>query len=133
MSAHRAPRPPSEIAVAVVEHQGRLLIGRREAGGALAGFWEFPGGKIEAGETPEAAAVRECLEETGLLVRIEGSYGDARHEYEHDTVRLRFFACTIEKEERTLPARFRWIARRELGDYRFPPANAALIERLRES
>ena len=54
------------IAIAVVLHNDCVLIGVRPAGATLAGLWEFPGGKIEAGETPNEAAERECLEETGL-------------------------------------------------------------------
>jgi 8-oxo-dGTP diphosphatase len=131
MSAARATKPRIEIAVAVVEHEGRLLIGQREAGAQLAGFWEFPGGKVEPHETPEAAAMRECLEETGLVVRVMGSYPGVEHDYEHESVRLRFFACAVEESQCALPARFRWVARGELADYQFPPANAALIERLR--
>jgi mutator protein MutT len=55
-----------EIAVAVVEHQGRFLIGKRPDDAALGGYWEFPGGKVEQGESPADAAIRECLEETGV-------------------------------------------------------------------
>lgn len=57
---------PTPIAIAVVQHADQFLIGQRPAGLVLSGYWEFPGGKIQLGETPEAAAVRECLEETGL-------------------------------------------------------------------
>jgi len=122
--------PRVEVAVAVVEHDGKFLIGRREAPAALAGLWEFPGGKVELHETPAAAAVRECLEETGLSVRVVDSYPSVNHEYAHAAVRLHFFACAV-VEPREPPPRFRWIAPNELGDYEFPPANAALIERLR--
>src|SRR5437764_2006476 len=59
---------PTPIAVAVVEKDGHFLVGQRPEGVSLAGLWEFPGGKIEPGESPEAAAVRECLEETGVDV-----------------------------------------------------------------
>ena len=60
---------PTPIAIAVVEHEGRFLIGQRPEGVSLAGLWEFPGGKIEAGETPERALVRELSEE--LAIRVE--------------------------------------------------------------
>ena len=63
------PSDVTSIAVAVVEHEGRVLIGQRPPGTALAGYWEFPGGKIGAGERAEEAARRECLEETGLITR----------------------------------------------------------------
>jgi mutator protein MutT len=121
------PRP---IAIAVVEQQGQFLIGRREAGVALAGLWEFPGGKVEAGETPAAAAVRECREETGLSVVVVGEYDRARHSYAHGEVELHFFACRPVEPGQTPHARFRWVAAAELSRYEFPAANAALVKRL---
>jgi 8-oxo-dGTP diphosphatase len=132
MSAAESPSPAPcvEIAVAVVEHQGKFLVGLRPDGVALAGLWEFPGGKVESGETPAAAAVRECLEETGLAVRITGEYPDARHRYQHGSVALRFFACAPLEQRSALPGRFRWVAAIELSQYPFPPANAVLLESL---
>src|SRR5947209_7478611 len=64
----------TQIAIAVVEQDGRFLVGRRPAGVPLAGLSEFPGGKIEPQETAEAAAVRECFEETGIVVEVTGRY-----------------------------------------------------------
>jgi len=125
-----APSPRVEIAVAVVEDKGRFLIGVRDEGVPLAGCWEFPGGKVRPRETPRQAAVRECLEETGLLVRITGIYPPADHDYEHARVRLHFFACVGVKQQRPLPDRFRWVAAGELGQFAFPPANAELLARL---
>jgi mutator protein MutT len=122
--------PPLEIAIGVVEHAGRFLIGLRPAGVPLAGYWEFPGGKIESGESAQPAAVRECLEETGLAVRVVGEYPSALHRYDHGDVRLRFFACQVVDMPRALPERFRWIARAELNSYQFPPANAGLMQLL---
>jgi len=122
--------PEVRIAIAVVEHQGRFLVGHRPSGGPLAGLWEFPGGKIEPGETPQAAAARECLEETGLAVEVGQAYEEVLHRYEHAAVRLIFFACRPIDEPKNLPERFRWVAARELADYAFPAANARLIERL---
>ncbi len=120
-----------EISIAVVAHEGRYLIGLRPEGVPLAGYWEFPGGKVRHGETPADAAVRECLEESGLRVRIVGEYPHAMHDYAHAAVRLHFFACEpVLAPSDTMPPRLRWVAAAELGEYRFPPANAALIARL---
>ena len=66
---------PTDIAIAVVEQHGQFLIGQRPADVALGGLWEFPGGKVEPGELPVNAAIRECLEETGLVVRISKLIG----------------------------------------------------------
>ncbi len=120
----------TEIAIAVVQRGGEFLIGQRPNGAALAGYWEFPGGKIDPGETAEEAAYRECLEETGLEVCVSGRYPTVDYSYPHGLVRLHFFACTSVAERRPLPKRFRWVAAAELGAYQFPPANAALLERL---
>jgi 8-oxo-dGTP diphosphatase len=125
-----AGRLRQEIAVAVVERDGMFLIGQRAAGSALAGYWEFTGGKLESSETPEAAAVRECLEETGLEVRVTGAYPTTSHDYDHAAVRLYFLACEVIGKQRALPDRFRWVAAREFADYSFPPANGELLDLL---
>jgi mutator protein MutT len=125
-----AARPRQEIAIAVVERDGKFLIGRRPERAALGGYWEFPGGKLESGEMPEGAAVRECLEETGLEVRVTGAYSTTSHDYDHANVRLHFLACEVIAQQRTLPDRFRWVAAREFDDYSFPPANRELLDLL---
>jgi 8-oxo-dGTP diphosphatase len=116
-----------EIAVAVVERDGEFLVGRREGNVPLAGLWEFPGGKVETGETPASAALRECLEETGWTVRVLGTHLVVDHDYEHAAVRLHFCACAPVESRRALPPRFRWVARQDLGAYDFPPANRAIL------
>jgi 8-oxo-dGTP diphosphatase len=130
--AEDSPSRPVEIAVAVVENEGQFLIGLRTEGVPLAGLWEFPGGKVEPGEAAENAAIRECLEETGLAVRIIGEYPPTSHSYPHGAVELRFFACAPIASRPTLPARFRWVKPAELQGYSFPPANANLLKRLAE-
>lgn len=128
------PTPaPTPIAVAVVTHAGRALIGRRARGAALGGLWEFPGGKVLPGETPPQAAARECLEETGLAVRIKGLLAKAGHAYAHGPVRLHFFAA--EPLEPAAPPRrpFRWVPIDELHEYEFPEANRPVIARLAET
>ncbi len=126
----RSPKDRVEIAVAVVERDGALLIGQRLAGSALAGYWEFPGGKLLPDESPADAARRECLEETGLEVQIVGALSIAEHDYPHASVRLHFFACQQHCQLRPLPQRFRWVARAELADYRFPAANDGVLAQL---
>jgi mutator protein MutT len=125
-----AGRPRQEIVIAVVERDGMFLIGRRAEGASLGGYWEFPGGKLESGETPEGAAARECLEETGLEVRVTGAYPTTSHDYDHAAVRLHFLACEVVGQQHALPDRFRWVAPGDLRDYRFPPANRELLQLL---
>lgn len=123
----RQPSSPVPIAIAVVEHEGQFLIGQRPEGVALAGMWEFPGGKVEAGETAKAAAARECLEETGLAVEVGEPYPQVVHQYDHARVKLDFFACRPLDSHQKPQAPFVWVHRDQLAAYQFPPANAALI------
>jgi 8-oxo-dGTP diphosphatase len=118
------------IAIAVVEHQSRFLIGQRPAGVPLAGLWEFPGGKIEEGETPEEAAVRECREETGLTVASVGCYGWKTYTYGHGKVELRFVACVPCDPSQVPVPPYRWVERAQLRDYEFPGGNRRMIQLL---
>jgi 8-oxo-dGTP diphosphatase len=123
---------PKSIAIAVVEQQGRFLIGQRGPEGPLPGLWEFPGGKVEPGETPEQAAVRECREETGLAVAVVGLLDRILYSYPHGDVELHFFACRPIAADQPPAARFRWVPAEELTRYEFPAANAELVKRLAE-
>jgi mutator protein MutT len=118
------------IAIAVVEHEGRFLIGQRPAGTALAGLWEFPGGKIEAGETAEDAAVRECREETGVVVEPLFRYPQRDEDYGHDRLQLHFIGCRPLSASITPQVPFRWVKREELNRYEFPTGNAEILELL---
>ena len=114
------------IAVAVVEHNGRFLVGVRGGTDSLAGFHEFPGGKIEVDESPEQAAVRECLEEAEVQVVPVGRYPQAVHHYEHASVELNFIACTVEQWSDPQHG-FEWIQRNNLADCKFPAGNSELL------
>lgn len=124
------------VAVAVVEHAGRYLVGRRPEGQALAGYAEFPGGKRRRDESMAETAARECLEETGLAVQVHGLRSVVRHAYEHGELELHFFDCrAVSQNAGALQPRhpFRWVAPQELAELLFPPANESVIrEILRE-
>ena len=121
---------PTPIAVAVVQDSDRILIGRRPPDGPLAGFWEFPGGKVARGETPKQAAARECREETGLDVHLGKLYLEVVYPYEHGPVHIHFFAAAPADPTQTPAEPFRWVPRSDLDRYAFPPANARLLELL---
>lgn len=123
-------QPVQLIAIALVRRQADILIGRRPADVPLAGLWEFPGGKVEPGESAEDAAVRECLEETGLHVAVLQDCATKTHEYDYGTVRLRFFYC--QATDTGVPqGSYRWVPRSDLANYEFPAANAEIVKLLR--
>jgi mutator protein MutT len=122
------------IGIAVVEHQGCFLVGTRPAGASLAGYTEFPGGKCEPGEEPAAAAVRECLEETGLQVEVRELLTRRRYDYAYGSVDLHFFLC--EPLEGTVFDQdlrgFRWEPVAGLRTLKFPDANVPVLELLEQ-
>jgi 8-oxo-dGTP diphosphatase len=120
----------TRIAIAVVEYDGRFLVGQRSPDVPLAGLWEFPGGKVEPRETPEQAAARECLEETGLTVRVEAEFPRVGHDYAHDRVELHFFRCTPLDPNHPPREPFRWVAAAQLAELQFPEANRAIVNHL---
>jgi mutator protein MutT len=121
-----------EVAAGLVYSDGRYLIARRNPGVHLAGFWEFPGGKREAGETLEACLRRELFEELGIRIDVPIPFQIIRHEYEEATVELHFFRCRIETGNATAIdcAEIRWVWPQELDSFEFPPADRPIIEAL---
>jgi len=98
----------------------------------MAGFWEFPGGKCEPGESPVAAVIRECLEETGLAVRPLAERAVIRHKYPHALVTLYYWDCVPEcpEAEPGGGTGFEWAEASRLASYRFPGANEPVVRRL---
>jgi len=122
---------PTKIAIAVVKNGDRFLVGQRSPDQVLAGFWEFPGGKIEAGESDLEAAVRECFEETGVTVVAVGRYMTVEHSYKHGDLQLSFIACELKPTACALNQPFCWVDREQLTELAFPEANTAIVEQLR--
>lgn len=123
-----------QVAAAIIERDGNLLICRRGPGGSCAFLWEFPGGKLEPGETPEACAVRECREELGVAVRIQSLYEKISYRYPECEVVLSFFRAEITagNPKKTVHSEIKWVSPAELPDYTFCPADVEMIQRLRE-
>jgi len=120
------------IGVAVVEYQGRYLVGIRGEQVPLAGYAEFPGGKCLPNERPADCACRECLEESGLQVTPAQLLLNAAYEYSHGTVDLHFWLCHPQDPAQVADQHqsFHWVAQADLKNYRFPEGNRRLIELL---
>jgi 8-oxo-dGTP diphosphatase len=129
----RSPLPATKVAIAVVESAGQILVGVRPEGTPLAGKSEFPGGKCHTDETPRSCVVRECREETGLVVIPREHLATVTHEYEHDTVELHFWRCALAPDlpDRADPQHgFRWVRPTELAQLDFPEANREIVAML---
>ncbi len=119
---------PTLVAIAVVRYKNRFLVGIRPPGVPLAGYAEFPGGKVHDGELPVAAALRECREECGLDVQAAGELFCTKHQYEHGLLKIHFFDCKPSNPQQSPLEPFRWITKQELAELQFPAANAPLIK-----
>jgi len=123
-------------AAALIDVDGRVLIGQRPEGKALAGLWEFPGGKVEDGETPEACLIRELDEELGIQVTgaCLAPFVFASHGYESFHLLMPLYLCrrwsgfVTAKEHKALA----WVKPNKLSDYPMPPADAPLVAWLRD-
>jgi len=119
-----------DVALAVIARAGKVLVTRRGGEDALAGLWEFPGGKIARGETPEEAAARECREEIGWEVAPGRVLAVTEHRYRNRTVRLHAVLCEP-ADGAAAPAgprgRVRWVRLERLSELAMPPANGALL------
>jgi len=123
---------PVRVVAGVVVDGGRVLLTRRRPGTHLEGLWEFPGGKVEAGESDAAALVRELREEIGVTVRVDEVFEFVTHAYPERTVALCFYRCRIVEgtPEALDVADVAWVALEDLPGYPLPPADAPLVDRL---
>ncbi|NIY79414.1 8-oxo-dGTP diphosphatase MutT [Celeribacter sp. HF31] len=123
-------------AVALIDIEGRVLLAQRPEGKSMAGLWEFPGGKVEPGETPEAALVRELHEELGIETwnSCLAPLTFASHSYDDFHLMMPLFACRkwngvpTPREGQVL----KWVKARDLREYPMPPADIPLIPILRD-
>ena len=123
---------PVVVAAAVVIREGRVLLTRRAEGQHLAGMWEFPGGKLEEGESPEEALARECREECGIDVDVGEILDVTHHRFPEKDVLLLFYRCRLHGGEvRHLQvADHAWVAPSELDRYPLPPADDRVVARI---
>lgn len=123
-------------AVALVDVDGRVLIQKRPEGKPMAGLWEFPGGKIHEGETPEAALIRELAEELGIDVTSSclAPFAFASHRYENFHLLMPLYICRVWRGEMRAHEgqELAWVRPVRLGDYPMPPADKPLVPLLRD-
>jgi len=131
-------RPPSkkiEVSAAVIQKDDKVFIQQRPKDGLMGGLWEFPGGKREPNEHPEACLVREIQEELGVNVVIRAKLMTIRHAYTRFRVTLHAFTCDIESG-RLRPTQcedWRWVRHRDLDKYTFPAANVKIVKHLMQN
>ena len=119
------------IAVAIVIDDGRVLVGQRAQDAEnAAGLHEFPGGKVEPGESPEAAAARETFEEAGIDVRIGGTFDTSMASARSGPIEILFFAAEPLVPSPLPRPPFAWVAIADLRTFSFPPANEPVIRRI---
>jgi len=122
------------VVAAVIERNGTFLVARRLHGTPLAGYWEFPGGKVHEGESHETALRREMKEELNTAIGSLEKIFEASHAYPERTVELHFFRGTLDgNPEPALGQELRWISRDDFAALEFPPADAELIANLMHS
>jgi len=122
------------VLAAVIERDGRFLVTRRLKDTHLSGYWEFPGGKCEAGESLDACLARELREELEVEAHVGEEMLVTTHAYAERSVELHFFRCDLQGEPRpVLGQEMRWVPREELATLEFPPADAELIQQLTRS
>ena len=139
MAATGAERPLPVVlvvAVALVDADGRVLLAERPAGKPMAGLWEFPGGKVRQGETPEAALIRELKEELGIDVTATclAPFTFASHGYQDFHLLMPLYVCR-RWQGMVMPhegQRLAWVRPARLADYPMPPADKPLVAMLRD-
>jgi mutator protein MutT len=122
------------VVAAVIERDDAFLLTRRQRGVHLEGMWEFPGGKVHAGESHDDALRRELREELDVDVELRDQVFEITHDYGDRTITLHFYRCLLSGEPRPLLGQeMRWVPRAELAALDFPPADVELIRLLTES
>ena len=129
------PSKTLQVAAAVIEKEGSFLITKRLKRSHLGHCWEFPGGKLERGETLEECVIRECKEELNISVKPLHKIQELVHHYPEVSVHLHFFLCDhLSGEPQAIEcADFSWVTPSDLTQYEFPEADRAIINQLQMS
>ncbi|RWX45900.1 mutator mutT protein, partial [Candidatus Electrothrix communis] len=123
------------MACGIIQHNDRFYIQQRLKKDVWGGLWEFPGGRLKEGETPEQAAVREIIEETEFQVADLRPFATAVHHYTKYRVTLEAFFCTLQDNQSVEPvlhaaSQYKWVTFNELSTFAFPAGHRQLIEKM---
>jgi 8-oxo-dGTP diphosphatase len=126
--------PMIDVTAAIWIENDRVLIARRRPGASQAGLWEFPGGKVRPGESPQQCLKREIREELGIRVSVGAFFGESVHAYDDRTIRLLAYRVRAQGGEMACNdhAELAWAAISDLDRYRFCPADIPFTEKLRK-
>lgn len=122
-----------KVVAAILEKEDKILIAKKREGKPLAGLWEFPGGKIEEGETPEESLVRELMEEMNIKVRVNEYVGESIYDYgDGKVISLKGFTAEIIEGDIKLTDHdeYKWVTLEEICNYRIAPADIPLISKI---
>ena len=122
-----------KVTAAIIIEEQKVLITQRHPDDEMGEKWEFPGGKIEVGETPEACLQRELCEELGVTAEVHNLYAVSKHAYPHLNIELLAYNVTIQSGQITLHTHqdYRWVAVGDLGLFDFSDADKPIVEKLR--
>jgi 8-oxo-dGTP diphosphatase len=122
-----------KVTAAILVKDNKILIAKRPSNDKLANKWEFPGGKIEDGETPEECLVREIKEEFNIDIEVKTYFGNSIYNYDHGSIELLAYLAHTESIELTPTAHdeYIWVSISELTKYDFAPADIPFVTRLR--
>ena len=123
----------TRVSAAIIKNSdNEILICRRGPGGSCEFLWEFPGGKIEQGESPEECLVRECLEELEIEIEVLDLFEETKYSYPEREIEFMFFSASLKKGVPTLNVHnsIKWVSPDMLKEYEFCPADVFVVERL---
>ena len=124
-----------KVVAAILQKEDKILIARKKQGKPLAGYFEFPGGKIEEGETPEESLIRELMEEMNIKIAVKEYIGESIYDYGNDKVisLLGYTAEIIDGEIKLSDHdRYEWVTLEQINNYKIAPADTPLVEKMKE-
>lgn len=121
-----------DVAAGIIINNGKILIGKRAEGQKMDGKWEFPGGKIEAGETPEEALKREIMEEFSADIEVGKFFSESKHKYEFGEIRLLAYIASSKNREFKLSvhSEIKWVSPEDIKSFDYAPADIPVADKI---